>query len=439
MENERKRSRVGTFFRNLLLNNLGLKIMAIFFAMVVWGVVLTTQNPYRNKTIQNVPVSFRGINDLHAKGLVVRGNPLEEQGGVNVRVSVPITSYKDLTADYLTALINLDNVNSVGNYSLTVNASILAPYNQDSRLDTTTPARIDVEIDSLISKSVPVEVRYEGVLPEGYWADEAELSVDSQPISYVQIRGPKQDVQRVSKAICYVALSDRTQTYNGAVELILWDESGEEVDAQLFLDELPAVTVKMQVQPKKTVPIDIMGSLLGVDNLPANYEIYDAIATPTEVVIIGEADRLAEVASLKFEGIDVSGRREAIDEKQRLLSIPEGVRVLGNIEAVDVYVDIREKTSRKEFKAIPITVMGLGSRLSAQLSAETVDVAVEGRVSIVDPLERNDIIAFVDLENIREGTYEDLDVTIHVLNDDVTLELFINQTVAQVNVKVTSG
>ena len=437
MENEQKPlGSVRAFFKRFITNNLWIKISALFFALVLWGVVLTTQNPERVKVISNVPVTFRGQSDLHAKGLVVRGHPLEQLGGVSVRVSTPVSSYKDLTEDYLTATVNLDNVTSAQIWTLSVNPSILFPFAADSWVDATTPEKITVEIDTLISKTVPIEVRHDGTLPEGYWADEAELAGDNGPIKSIVIRGPKQDVQRVTKAVCIVGLTDRIESYNDAVNLVLWDETGKEIDATLFLDELPSVTVKMQVIPKKTIPVDVMGSLLGEDNLPANYELIEAIATPEHLTIVGEMVTLATISSMKVEGLDIAGRREAVDEKQRALIIPEGVRVLGNVGAVDVYVNIQEKTNRKEFKAVPIEVAGLARDLDATLSIDTVDISVDGRVTLVDVLDRTDIRAFVDLKNIREGRYEDIGITISIVDDATTLELLVIQSVAQVDVTV---
>ena len=90
MENKNETGKkVGTFFKNLFLKNIGVKIVALFFATVLWGVVLTLQNPNRMKMIQNVPISFAGEADLQARDLVVRGNPLAGMEGITVRVSTP--------------------------------------------------------------------------------------------------------------------------------------------------------------------------------------------------------------------------------------------------------------------------------------------------------------------------------------------------------------
>lgn len=438
MEKKNETNPFGAFLKKYIFNNLGLKILAVFFAMVVWGVVLTTQNLPRIKIIQNVNVSFSGSADLHARGFVVRGHPLEEKGGITVRARTPITLYKDLTEDYISATISLDSVTGAGMVSLPIKPAISAPYAAETSIESIDPEKFTIEIDTLISQSVPVEVRHEGTLPDGYWADEAQLIINSFMNPTITIRGPKQDVQRVTKAVCIIQLDGRTESYNDAVNLVLWDKNNEEVDATLFLDELPAATVKMAVYALKTVPVDAAASLLGADNLPLNYEIVSTSATPQELSIVGDEEVLAGINSLTFEGLDVSGRRESVAEKRALI-VPEGVRVLGGTTEVDVFVDIREKMSIKEFKAVPIEQMELGAGLKAVFSVSTIDISVEGRVSLVDLLERNDVSAFVDLKGLREGVYENLDISVYLGDDETTLELDIYQSLAGVTVQITSG
>ena len=430
MERENEPSKVGTFFKNFFLKNVSIKIISLVFATVLWGVVLTVQNPNRIKVIENVPVSFEGTSDLNNRNLVVRGNPFEELGGVTVRVSTPITNYMNLNADQVSAYVNLNRVTAPGNWELQVNADI-AGRPADTNVEGSSPEKITVEIDTLMTKSVPVEAYYEGSLPDGYWADKAELSR-----SAVDIRGPKQDVDRVTRAICKIQMTDRKQSYNDAVAVVLLDEDGNEMDSRLF-GNLPSVTVKMPVYTKKTVPVDVMGSLLGADNLPANYELVAAAATPATIEIAGDQSVLDTITSIKIPGLDVAGQRESIHEKVAII-VPENVMVLGSTTEVEVFVDIREKTSKKSFEAVPIEEKGLGRGLKATLSKDTTDIGVEGRISLVDLLGRDDVQAFVDLTGLKEGTY-DLYVSVYLKDDETTLELTSVSSVALIQVIISKA
>lgn len=429
MERENEPGKVGTFFKNFFLKNVSIKIISLVFATVLWGVVLTVQNPNRVKIIENVPVSFEGTSDLNNRNLVVRGKPLEELGGVTVRVSTPITNYMNLNADQVSAYVNLNRVTTPGNWDLQVNADI-AGRPADTNVESSSPEKITVEIDTLMTKNVPVEARYPGSLPDGYWAANAELSSSS-----VNIRGPKTDVDRVTKAVCNIQLTDRRQSYNDAVAVVLLDENGNEMDSSFVLGNLPSVTVKMPVYPKKTVPVDVAGSLLGADNLPANYELFAAAATPATIDIAGDQAVLDSITSLKIPGLDVAGKRESIHQKAAIV-VPENVLILGSTTEVEVFVDIREKTSKKDFEAVPIETRGLDRGLKATLSKDTTDISVEGRISLVDLLSRDDVEAYVDLTDLKEGSY-DLYVSVYLKNDETTLELTSVSSVALIHVDIT--
>ena len=65
------------------------------------------------------------------------------------------------------------------------------------------PSYINVEIDVLDTKRIPIDVVYEGELPEGYWHSTPALGRED-----IEISGPKTDVQNVVKAICVIPLSD---------------------------------------------------------------------------------------------------------------------------------------------------------------------------------------------------------------------------------------
>ena len=67
---EALRGRLKTFFTK----NLAIKILSLVFAMLLWGYVLMTQNPQREKTISNVKVSIEGEADLTTRKLTIRGD-----------------------------------------------------------------------------------------------------------------------------------------------------------------------------------------------------------------------------------------------------------------------------------------------------------------------------------------------------------------------------
>ena len=68
------KERILAALKRFFTKNLSVKIVALLFAMILWGYVLTDLNPYRVKTLSNVTTSFDGEAELMGQGLCVRGN-----------------------------------------------------------------------------------------------------------------------------------------------------------------------------------------------------------------------------------------------------------------------------------------------------------------------------------------------------------------------------
>lgn len=407
--------------KGFFTTNLAVKIVALLFAVLLWGYVLTDQNPYRTKTISNVNTSFEGEAELLAQGLCVRGDRSEILGNVTVQVRTQIVNYSALGSGQVNATISLRNISEARVYELPVTASIMSGYGV---VETVTPSVATVEIDSLVIKSIPVSTKYMGTLPEGYWADMNASSVTTR----VEVQGPKKDMDRVKRAECVVDWTGCTSMIYSTFDIILYDEDDNVISSDIVVGTLPSSTVRIPIYPMKEVPIDVMGSLIGADNLAANHELFSATATPVAVHLIGEQSILDGIDSILVDPINISGKND-IEIFEAKLILPEGVRLLEDTSAVSVSVDIRESMAEQVFEQVPVEVIGLGEGLTAQLGIASVDLRVSGRTSLVSILKRSDVKAQVDVTNLAAGEY-DLSLFALVRDEESTVELTTELTSA---------
>ncbi len=407
--------------KGFFTTNLAVKIVALLFAVLLWGYVLTDQNPYRTKTISNVNTSFEGEAELLAQGLCVRGDRSEILGNVTVQVRTQIVNYSALGSGQVNATISLRNISEARVYELPVTASIMSGYGV---VETVTPSVATVEIDSLVIKSIPVSTKYMGTLPEGYWADMNASSVTTR----VEVQGPKKDMDRVKRAECVVDWTGCTSMIYSTFDIILYDEDDNVISSDIVVGTLPSSTVRIPIYPMKEVPIDVMGSLIGADNLAANHELFSATATPVAVHLIGEQSILDGIDSILVDPINISGKND-IEIFEAKLILPEGVRLLEDTSAVSVSVDIRESMAEQVFEQVPVEVIGLGEGLNAQLGIASVDLRVSGRTSLVSILKRSDVKVQVDVTNLAAGEY-DLSLFALVRDEESTVELTTELTSA---------
>jgi len=394
---------------SILLKNWPVKIVALLVAMILWGMVLTSEDPERVKSLSGVQVMFDGEAELIARELVVRGDRDEILQDVRVNVNTKISTYNNLSSDDVNAVVNLKNITSKGTRRVPVSVS-----SQTGTVESVTPSSIEVEIDTLMEKTVPIELELIGGVPEGYWHGTPQFSEEN-----AQIRGAEQDVARVAKAVCYVDRGTMTDSYKEAVDIIYLDENGEQISDNLFLSATSSITITIEVLAKKTVPINLDTVLIGTDELRANYEVKSVTCKPDVMEIVGDENILAGIDSLELQGLNIAGAADNITAEVSPI-LPEGVNVLGS-DGVLLFVTIQEKKMMRTFE-FPVEVRGLGEGLEAELAKETVSVSVFGKVSSISMLDTNDLVPYIDVSAKKAGIYE-MEVSVAVTDVAMTAEI----------------
>lgn len=420
---------IGKFFAENWITGL----IALFCAVVLWGFVLTNQNPERVKTLTGVSLSFEGESDLIARKLVVYGNMDEVLPELTVKVSTELLNYSNLKAGDITATVSLRNISAIGEHTLEVHA-----VSSTGTVVSVSPSTVTVTVDRLSTKSIPVEVTTAGEQDDSYWYSEPVIANDE-----IEIEGALTALSSINRAVGVVDISDRHDAFSDAVTLSLLDSNGETVDPAKLYGDVPSVKVQMEIQPKKTVPLDLEGALTGVDQLPSIYEIYSMFTLPGEVTIIGEQSVLSGIDSLQLSALDVLAlydrdRTEALESEgvQLNIIIPDGVRIMGDITTVDAYVSIREKRVSKTFTGIPLSVTNRSDGYSYETSVQTMDITIIGRISFMNKLDARDIRLYIDATNLAAGSHTvTVEVDANLLLEITSYELEPNEITLTVTEK----
>jgi YbbR domain-containing protein len=412
--------------KKFFTKNVALKIIALVFAVLLWGYVLTDQKPLRTKIIPDVTTSFDGEAELIAQGFCVRGSREEILQDVSVTMRAQITNYAYISANSINATISLRNISEARVYDLPISATVSSALGV---VQSVSPSTVQVEIDTLVTKTIPITTSFSGELPQGYWADFDALTATTR----LDITGPKTDISTITHGECVVDLSDRTGTVYSTFDVTFYDKDNEIVSSDIIVGTLPSSTVRLPIYPMKNVPIDVSGSMVGADNLAANHELVSAVATPSSVRLVGDQATLDEVDSILLTPIAVNGMSATATVESELI-VPEGLRLLDD-EMVSVLIEIREMVISQTFEQLEIQVYGKPSRSDVTLDITTADLTVEGRYSLVSILMRSDITVQVDVTGLSPGVYK-LPLSVWVKNEEATVELLTTLSVTEVTVTI---
>jgi len=96
-----------------LNHNLGLKIIALFFAILTWSFVISVDDPPRTRKLENVPLRIVGLENLEEAGLIVR-NEEEVFKGVTMEVDVKISETNRLNLGAVQVTADLSGIQREG-------------------------------------------------------------------------------------------------------------------------------------------------------------------------------------------------------------------------------------------------------------------------------------------------------------------------------------
>lgn len=228
-------------------------------------------------------------------------------------------------------------------------------------------------------------------LPDGL-----ELSGDVPDTISIRIQAPEPMLQRITGDHVDARL-DLSHLQPGDQYLTLSPDRFRVPGATVLRVEPPVLPVRLVRRMEKTVPV--VPRLEGKP--PEGYEVVDYRVNPDSVAVVGPEDAVREVrrattGSIPVEGLTV-GREFAVHP------VPESpeasrVRLKHPGRSVSVRVEIREKPARRVLKDVPVRIRG--DSFSVRLAPRTIDVRLWGPASLVNALDRGNLVAEVDLSDL---------------------------------------
>lgn len=387
--------------KSVFTRNVGLKIISILLAVFLWSTV-TAANPNitRDKTLYSLPVYVTGQSLLSSRNLAIVYNDEDDQP-VTAKVNVPQSSFSLVNSSNVRIEMDLTGIKTTGTQRVKLAGSSV--YGDVVQI---WPEYIDVDVEALDSRYVPINVSLTNVNSQDFW-----YSTRMNP-AQVTVSGPTSIVQNVSSAEISVDVSDMTSSQTRAEKFVLKDSRGNEITADLT-KSTSSVMVYLDIYPAKTVsiPSDITDVVSG--NVAPGYEISSVTVSPETVLIAGEQSLLDGISSIGFPKIDVSGRSVSFSRTVSL-NTAGGLKYISSNQA-NVTVTINEIETTRKFDGIPVVFLGGEGDHEAEIS-----VVVSGKYTMIEPLTEADIIATVDLTGLTEGEY-DLPVIVNIHNsNDIT-------------------
>lgn len=393
------------------VSNLSTLFLAFALAVVVWISAVTAADP----NIERSRVVSLEILGLDPGMLVVGTAPTQ----VRVVLEAPTSVMDSLNGseNAISAWVDVTGLGP-GIYELEVQTQI-NPAFQPVRSKQVIPEFITLNLESLITRSFPVNLEISGEPTVGYQKGTPRFSPTS-----VTVSGATSLVSQIAEIRASLDISSAIETINQDLPLIALDSSGSPVIGVTISPPEISITQPIILQyGYRNVIVRVV-----TEGQPANgYKLTNITVSPLNVVVFSSDPQLVNdlPGYVETEPVDLSGAEDDVDTFVGL-NLPPGVSVVGD-PFVLVRVSIAAIESSLTF-SLPVTPIGLLPTRAALIEPPTVDVILSGPVPILNGLEPSDIRVVVNVTDLEVGIYQ-LELQVDILPERLQVESILPSTV----------
>lgn len=368
--------------------NLGLMLVAFVLAVVVWVSAVTTADPNRQQVSRSVEMQIIGQNsDL----LLV--NEVASQARLTLQAPQSIWDQLNNNPSLIKTWIDLSGLGP-GSYSLPVQARVDA---SPVRLIHIEPAQVDITLEPLLRRELPVTLKLRGSLPLGYQKGEETVSPGQ-----VEIFGPESLVRQVANAEVVLDISGATSSLESIIPVILTDGAGQTVGG--------VTVVPREVTAQ--APVNLLGGFKNVavkvvsqGQVANGYRLTNiSVSPPTVTIFSNNPEQVSQTPGfVETMPVDINNLTDDLEVAVDL-NLPVGVSLVREPNVlVQVSVAAIEGTMTI---SVPVQVVGLEPELMALSSPDMVDVIVSGPINLLEGLTPEQFRAVLDLTGLPPGVYQ---------------------------------
>ncbi len=379
-----------------LFDHMGLKILSLVLAVLIWMLIMNVDDYTMTKTIRDIPVMEQNGDTIEKLGKVYS---VTSGTTVDIVVKGPRSVVDPLTLNDFVATANLAELSvtntvqiSVAAKETSVNGKIEITYVNNT---------MNLSIEDKVMKEMPVKTVLNGNVAEGYAPGACTVTPN-----IIRISGPESVVNRITEVRAVQDVSGMHDSFQETVSLVCMDAYGDSVvDKSLEMD-VDTVTMDLAIHPTKNVPVK-----LTVSGSPASgYSLVDLNYNPQSVAIAGEESVLEKVNAIYVQDVDVSGLSEKKELNLKLTDyLPEGTYLAdeGN-DQLAISMDFEKQTEREiSITVADIEVLGKAENLEYALASSGVfRIKLKGLEKDIRNVTKESLQLKTDVTGLEAGEHE---------------------------------
>ena len=379
-----------------LTDNIGLKLLSILLALLLWLIVVSIDNPVMTLPFSPIPITVENATVLEESGKAFE--ILDSSKTVSISVRAERSVLSELSRDDFKAVIDMGELEDNRRVPITVRAT-----RYSDRIQSITPrqAYANVVIEDLLEKPLSIIPRVTGAPPEGYAVGKV-----STLSNIVRVSGPESIVSTVDRAEVAVNVSGMASEIHSSEPIRLYDKNGNAINQSSLDLSIDKTTITAEIY--KTKKVDVVYGYTG-DPAPGYASSGILSSTVNSITVMGEDEDLETFSRLSIpaSAIDITGAEENVTFTIKLSNyLPSGIYPVNRDEttaSVTIYVEPLQQINM----SIPITnvqITNIPDGLSAIIldTSGVVEVSVSGVEDVIKTLNPALITGTVDIAALSQ-------------------------------------
>ena len=380
-----------------LTSNIGLKVLSLLLATLLWLGVINSQDPLETVTFTDIPVTIINEDALTAKDKIPE---VVEGDKISVVVEARKKICDSLTKDNIVAIADFEKISLTG--AVPIEVSVVGYSDREVEITRGMNQMMKLRLEDLVTKDFRVKISAIGETASGYVTGDMIASPNM-----IRLTGSSTQISRIEEVVLLVNVDGLSSESKTTGVPVVYDVNGNVVSLNKVTMSAETVTVTIPVLPTKKVKIyvDIFGK-------PADgYEVASISYQPETVTIAGEAEDLAELEAALWYYCDVTGKSDTIEENIDISSLwnsnLKSLRLVDE-EKLAVTVEFKQygeaslEVLEEDIK-IENCPKGMAARIKSVIPDE---VTIHGKEARLRRLTFKTLAPYIDLSNYKKsGTY----------------------------------
>jgi YbbR domain-containing protein len=384
-----------------LTRNIGLKVLSIILAAILWLVITNVDDPVSTEDFFNVPVEIINKDAIASRDLVYE---ILEGEAIDFTVAARRSIADDLTVSDFKVTADFAKLSDV--YAVTINISC-PRYGEDVTVTDGLYQVMTVKLEELDEKHFKVNVVQKGEAAEGYYVGEKTAS------TIIRVTGPKSKIERIKDIVVEVDVTGVSGTFRAIEEPKALDEEGDEIDRSNLTFSENSIAINIGIYKTKTINLQIKAT-----GEPAEgYVMTNVEFQPTTIEVAGEDEALKKIQYLPVDE-SITGATKNIEKEVSIQEhLGEGIVLVGENQTATIYITI-EKAESKELMIWPgdIDIRNKSDSLNlTYLTTGPIAVKVTGPANELADLSRSTLKPYIDLNNYVAGIHS-LEIGVDLLD-----------------------